>query len=163
MQIYLEMALGYAQQAGEFLIQVEVISPTVGLLVGLIVGLIIHGVQRRRSRILPFLPSYSEAVDSEHDPATLFFASVHDLTMCVTEAWNTKHSRQTDAGSVESQLHHDQLYRACEGIETHGQAMMEELGDYPNIIPNHKYPNHVLHTLMNRAFPPKSNHILILF
>ena len=112
------------------LLSVEVLSPSSGFLGGLIFGLVLHGIQRRKARILPYLPSYSQAVNAEHDGTTQFYASVHDMTMCVTEAWNTKHGRTKDAGSVETQLHHDQLYRACEGVQTHSATMMDELSDY---------------------------------
>ena len=117
----------------EFVLAVEFLSPVLGLLVAVTVGTIIHLIQRRRAHILPYLPSYVDSVDAEHDSATLFFAAVHDMAMCVTEAWNTKNTRRTNGGSVETQLHHDQLYRACDGVLAHGQAMMEDLGDYDTL------------------------------
>ena len=121
------------QDVLDVLLSVGFLSPVVGFLVAFTVGMIIHLVQRRRSHILPYLPSYVDALDSEHDSATLFFAAVHDMAMCVTEAWNTKNTRRTDGGSVETQLHHDQLYRACDGVLAHGQALMEELVHYDTL------------------------------
>lgn len=111
----------------------EVLAPLVGLLSGALVAQVIHIVQTRRARTLPFLPSYLESVDQEHDAATRYFAAVHDLTMCVTEAWNMKSSRSQDAGSVESNLRRERLATTCERVKSNGQAMMDGLADYQRL------------------------------
>jgi hypothetical protein len=130
MQDVLATVLGHAQALLVVLMRLEVMALTLATLVGFSVSLTIHWLQRRRSKVLPFLPSYQDSADQEHDAATRFFAAVHDLTMCVTEAWNTKHGRRKNAGSVESNISQHQLRQACEGVKTHGQVMMDGLEDY---------------------------------
>ena len=113
--------------------RLEVMAPSLGAAVGLCVGIAIHWYQTKKARVLPYLPSYREAVTQEHDAATRFFSAVHDLTMCVTEAWNMTKSRRRNAGSVELHLSQEALQRACRGVKTHGQTMMDGFVDYQEL------------------------------
>ncbi len=122
-----------AQDLMVTLSKLEVMAPTLGVAGGLFVGFVIHLLQRKKARTLPFLPSYQDTVEQEHDAATRFFAAVHDLTMCVTEAWNITHNRTQDAGSVETNLSPSHLRQACEGVSEHGQKMMDGLTDYQDL------------------------------
>ena len=115
------------------LYQPELIAPILGVAFGLFVSLVLHWQQRRHARVLPFLPSYQDAVTQEHDDSTRFFAAVHDLTMCITESWNVTHSRHRDHGTVERNISRPHLRAACEGVATHGRAMMDNLDDYRSL------------------------------
>ena len=110
-----------------------VIPLVTGTFAGLIAAGIAHIIQTRRAKVLPYLPSYREAFSGPHDAATRFFASVHEMTMSVTEAWNAKHARSTGKGSVEESLNLDHLTAACDGVQTEGAALLNNLKDYARI------------------------------
>lgn len=117
----------------ELLNQVEVLAPAAGVFVGGIVAAIIHIRQRRHARILPFLPSYSALVEQELTSATRFLSSVHELTMCVTEAWNMRSGRRTNAASVEALLKRAPLQNACAGVMEHGAEMMASFDGFQTL------------------------------
>lgn len=110
-----------------------VIPLATGTFAGLIAAAIAHIIQTRRAKVLPYLPSYREALNGPHDAATRFFASVHEMTMSVTEAWNAKHARSTGKGSLEESLNLDHLTAACDGVQTEGRALRDSLTDYARI------------------------------
>ena len=123
----------YIRDLKEILMMVELVSPTVGVLVTLISGWIIHRIQVRKARILPFIPSYSETMLGTHSPSTRFYAAVHDMAMSVTEAWNIMNSRTQNKGSVEEHLNRSQLLQMCTNVHEYSGQMRQEFADYDGL------------------------------
>ena len=65
-----------------------------GLLAGILVASGLHWHYRRRAKVLPHIPSLSEALDGAHDETTRLLSAVHEMTMSVTNAWNVTRSRR---------------------------------------------------------------------
>ena len=99
----------YIRDLNEIMLEAEVVAPSVGLVSTLLSGFVIHRIQVKNAKILPFIPSYSETMVGNHNASTRFYASVHDMAMSVTEAWNTMNSRSQDKGSVEEHLDRTRL------------------------------------------------------
>ncbi|MCA9571470.1 MAG: hypothetical protein KC656_26715, partial [Myxococcales bacterium] len=83
--------------------------------------------QRHGARSLPALPSHEEAVTGGADAATRFFSAVHDLTMTVTEAWNTTRIR---GGQVEEVIKRDHLGQVAERVDAGADELLTTLDDY---------------------------------
>jgi len=88
-----------------------------------------HWWQKREARVLPTLPSHVEALQREADESMRFFAAVHELTMSVTEAWNTVRSRQS-GGTVEQVIRRDELRRCRDEIVACETVVRGRLRDY---------------------------------
>lgn len=114
----------------EELLRIEIVVPAAGLVCAAIAGFLVDRRQRERASVLPYLPSHAEALSTVHDPATRFFAAVHEMTMAVIEAWNAVHARSKIGGSVESALHKDVLLPACDQVRSAARELREDLANY---------------------------------
>ena len=107
---------------------VRIVAPVLGVLSGGLTAAVLHYRQVVKSRTLPFLPSHLEAVDHP-DAFTAWFAAMHDLTMCVTEAWNARNARMNDS-SVEANLNTERLEASSAAVRENAEAVWEALHPY---------------------------------
>lgn len=91
------------------------------------VGTGLHLWQRHHARSLPTLPSHHEALEGGANAGTRFLAAVHDLTMTVTEAWNTARLRKKP---VEEVIRRDRLREIAIRVNDTGIALLDRLQDY---------------------------------
>ncbi|MEZ4318903.1 MAG: hypothetical protein R3F61_15420 [Myxococcota bacterium] len=107
----------------------EIVTGLSGTTTALGAGAGTHWWQARKSRVLPTLPSHSEALERAPDDGTRFFAAVHELTMCVTEAWNAGRARQA-GGRVEALIKRDVLERCRDQITAAETGLRALLSPY---------------------------------
>ncbi|MCA9569604.1 MAG: hypothetical protein KC656_17280 [Myxococcales bacterium] len=103
------------------------LAATAGAGGGLLAHAALRRVEQRRLNALPALPSHGEAVVGAEDPGVRFFAAVHDLTMTVTEAWNTTRIR---GGSVEERIKRDHLAGVADRVHTGADELLRVLEPY---------------------------------
>ena len=123
----------YIRDLNEIMLEAEVVAPSVGLVSTLLSGFVIHRIQVKNAKILPFIPSYSETMVGNHNASTRFYASVHDMAMSVTEAWNTMNSRSQDKGSVEEHLDRTRLQELCGHVHEYSKQMRQDFRDYDKL------------------------------
>jgi len=104
------------------------VAPVLGVLSGGLTAAVLHYRQVVKSRSLPFLPSHIEAVDCP-DVFTAWYAAMHDLTMCVTEAWNARNARMNDS-SVEANLNKERLDACSTAVRENADGVWEALQPY---------------------------------
>lgn len=126
----LQMVLAETQ---EFVSQPEAAACIAGVLAGLGVAFGIHSYFRAKARVLPHIPSLSEAVDGEHDETTSFLAAVHEMSMSITDAWNAVQARRQTRASVEGIVRADALLPACEAVQQGALAIRERFRDFERI------------------------------
>ncbi|MCB9670564.1 MAG: hypothetical protein H6736_09015 [Alphaproteobacteria bacterium] len=103
------------------------LAATAGAGGGLLAHAALRRVEQRRLNALPALPSHGEAVVGAEDPGVRFFAAVHDLTMTVTEAWNTTRIR---GGSVEERIKRDHLAGVADRVHAGADELLRVLEPY---------------------------------
>ena len=103
------------------------------VLVSVCVGLILHRRAVAKARVLPYIPSLTELFDAEHDETTRFLASVHDMTMAITDAWNATRARQVKEATVEAVVRTDALLPACEAVIAGAEAVRERFRDHGDL------------------------------
>lgn len=91
------------------------------------VGTGLHFWQRHQARSLPTLPSHHEALEGGDNVGTHFLAAVHDLTMTVTEAWNTARLRRK---RLEEVIRRGRLKELAIRVNETGIALLERLDPY---------------------------------
>lgn len=110
--------------------QPEVAAPIAFVVVAGAVGYGIHRHFTARARVLPYIPSLSEAVDGELDETLRFLSAVHEMTMSITDAWNATRARKVGKASVEGVVRADALLPACRGVRDGVAAMRARFADF---------------------------------
>lgn len=116
----------------ETLLRIELLYPLVGVVAGAATTVGLHLRERKKASTLPFLPSYEAALDRE-DAYTRFFAAAHDVTMCVTEAWNASNAR-IRRGDVEALVDRSRLTAASERLTTAEGEVRDKLKPYRDAV-----------------------------
>lgn len=120
-------------QAAVFVSRPEVGCVLAGAAAGMVVGTLVHRAYQKRAAVLPYIPSLSEALDGPHDEFTKFFAGVHEMTMCVTDAWNAVQARRSGRASVEAVIRADELATACRTVQGLAPAIEHRLSGFSDV------------------------------
>ncbi len=104
-----------------------------GAAAAMLVGTVVHRAYAKRAAVLPYIPSLAEALDGPHDEFTKFFAGVHEMTMCVTDAWNAVQARRSGTATVEAVIRADELDTACRTVRGLAPAIRGRLAAFGDI------------------------------
>jgi hypothetical protein len=122
-----DQALQTVMAVLEFLQTEQGIVLSGGTGAGTTVSGVLYGYQRHHARSLPAFPAHHEALEGGENAGTRFFAAVHDLTMTVTEAWNTVKVR---GRSVEEVIKRGHLESVVQRVEEGADELLDDLRAY---------------------------------